>query len=106
MYRTSYATNNEEEFNYGDNGILTETSTKHTHAARLGYIRLTRRKGAPPAAIRLLIKLERIPREKIGFSTLLQYRSERKLRSAPCTIVLIHADDSKFPLTAVVLGIV
>lgn len=81
VYRTSYATNNEEEFNYGDNGILTETSTKHTHAARLGYIRFTRRKGAPPAAIRLLIKLERIPREKIGFSTLLQYRSERKLRA-------------------------
>lgn len=63
----------------GDNGILTERSTKHTtRASRLGYIIFASRKGAPPAAIRLLIKLERI-----GFSTLLQYRSERKLRSAP-----------------------
>lgn len=45
----------------------------------LGYVRFTRRKGAPPAAIRLLIKRENSSLGKIGFSTLLQYRSGRKL---------------------------
>lgn len=57
------------------------------------------------AAIRLLINRRIDPREMIGFFSIASIADgeSKRLRSS-CTIALVRADDSKFPLAPVVLA--